>query len=120
MGLIRLPWANSLALPRLHGHWAALLLGLIFGTAVGPCTFAYLAPVLGLAFAVARENPLYAMLLLLAYGAGHCALIVVAGASAGKVQRILAWNSASRAATWIKRACGLLVLCGAAWMIYTA
>jgi cytochrome c-type biogenesis protein len=120
MGIVRMPWDGGAALPRLHGHFAALLLGLIFGTAVGPCTFAYLAPVLGLAFSVAKEAPGYAMLLLLAYGIGHCALIVVAGVSAGRVQKVLDWNGSSRASVWIKRTCGVLVLAGAGWLVYTA
>jgi cytochrome c-type biogenesis protein len=120
MGVIKMPWDGGVSLPRLHGHFAALLLGLIFGTAVGPCTFAYLAPVLGLVFSVAKEQPAYAMLLLLSYGIGHCALIVVAGVSAGRVQKVLDWNGASRTALWIKRACGILVIAGAAWLVYTA
>jgi cytochrome c-type biogenesis protein len=120
MGVIKMPWDRGVDLPRLHGHFAALLLGLIFGVAVGPCTFAYLAPVLGLVFHVARAQPLYAMLLLFAYGIGHCVLIVVAGVSAGRVQKILDWNGASRAAVWSKRVCGMLVIAGAGWLVYTA
>jgi len=102
VGVVPLPWKGGLPLPRLHGPAAALLLGLIFGAAVGPCTFAYLAPVLGVAFGVARTQPGYAMSLLLAYGVGHCVLIVVAGVSANRVQGILDWNGSSRAAVWIR------------------
>jgi cytochrome c-type biogenesis protein len=120
MGILPMPWNGGVNLPHLHGHFAALLLGLIFGVAVGPCTFAYLAPVLGLVFNVAKDQPGYAMLLLFAYGVGHCALIVVAGVSAGRVQKVLDWNGASRTAIWIKRTCGFLVLAGAGWLVYTA
>ena len=110
MGVIPMPWDKGVNLPQLHGHGAALVLGLIFGVAVGPCTFAYLAPVLGVVFNVARSQPAYAALLLLAYGIGHCILIVIAGVSAGRVQKVLDWNGKSLAAVWIKRVCGLLVL----------
>lgn len=120
MGIVPMPWDKGVNLPKLHGHFAALLLGLIFGVAVGPCTFAYLAPVLGLVFHVAKDQPSYAMLLLFAYGVGHCALIVVAGISAGRVQKVLDWNGHTRTALWIKRVCGLFVLAGAGWLIYTA
>jgi len=120
LGLISLPWERGLSLPRYQGKLAALLLGLIFGVALGPCTFAYLAPVLGVIFGVARTQPGFAALLLLAYGIGHCALIVAAGVSAGRVQRVLDWNGNSRSAVWLRRGCGALVLVGAGWLVFTA
>ena len=85
LNILPLPWERGLSLPRFQGRAAALLLGLIFGVALGPCTFAYLAPILGVIFGVARTQPGFAVLLLLAYGIGHCVLIVAAGVSAEKV-----------------------------------
>jgi cytochrome c-type biogenesis protein len=120
LDILPLPWERGLSLPRYQGKAAALLLGLIFGVALGPCTFAYLAPILGLIFSVARTQPGFSVLLLLAYGIGHCALIVAAGASVEKVQRVLDWNGNSRGAAWMKRVCGLLVLAGAFWLVYTS
>jgi cytochrome c-type biogenesis protein len=120
LGFLPVPWERGVSLPRYQGKAAALLLGLIFGVALGPCTFAYLAPVLGVIFAVARTQPGFAALLLLAYGIGHCTLIVVAGASTEKVQRVLDWQGSSRGAVWMRRACGLFVLAGAAWLVVTA
>ena len=118
--ILPLPWERGLSLPRFQGKAAALLLGLIFGVALGPCTFAYLAPILGVVFGVARTQPGFAALLLLAYGVGHCALIVAAGVSVEKVQQVLDWNGSSAGAKWLRRACGLLVLAGAGWMVWTA
>ena len=118
--ILQLPWERGLSLPRFQGKAAALLLGLIFGVALGPCTFAYLAPVLGVIFGVARTQPGFAVLLLLAYGIGHCVLIVAAGVSAEKVQQVLDWNGSSGGAKWLRRICGLLVLGGAGWLIWTA
>jgi cytochrome c-type biogenesis protein len=118
--VLPLPWERGLSLPRYQGKAAALVLGLIFGVALGPCTFAYLAPVLGVIFSVARTQPGFAALLLLAYGIGHCALIVAAGASAEKVQKVLDWNGNSRGALWLRRSCGLLVLAGAGWLVFSA
>lgn len=120
IGVLPLPWERGLSLPRYQGKLAALLLGLVFGLALGPCTFAYLAPVLGVVFGVAHTQPGFAALLLLAYGLGHCALIVAAGVSAEKVQQVLDWNGNSSGAVWLRRSCGLLVLAGATWLIYTA
>ena len=120
LNILPLPWERGLSLPRFQGRAAALLLGLIFGVALGPCTFAYLAPVLGVIFGVARTQPGFAVLLLLAYGVGHCVLIVAAGVSAEKVQQVLDWNGSSGGAKWLRRTCGLLVLGGAGWLIWTA
>jgi cytochrome c-type biogenesis protein len=120
LGVLPLPWERGLSLPRCKGRAAALLLGLVFGMALGPCTFAYLAPVLGVVFGVARRQPGFAVVLLLAYGLGHCALIVAAGASASRAQRVLDWHEGSAGAAWLKRGCGLLVLAGAVWLVFSA
>ena len=64
---------------RARGLPAALGLGLIFGIALGPCTFAYLAPMLAVVFAAGREHLGYGLLLIGAYGVGHCTVIVAAG-----------------------------------------
>lgn len=118
LGILPLPWERGLQLPRYHGKAAAFLLGLVFGVALGPCTFAYLAPILGVIFSVARTRPGFAVLLLLSYGLGHCALIVAAGASTERVQQVLDWNGTSRGAAWMRRVCGVLVFVGAAWLVY--
>ncbi len=103
-----------------RGPLAALLLGLIFGIALGPCTFAYMAPMLGVTFKVASTRLLYGVILLLAYGIGHCSVIVLAGTSTGWVQRYLNWNEASKGAIVVKRICGVLVLAGGLYLIYAA
>lgn len=102
------------------GLLAAFMLGLVFGIALGPCTFAYMAPMLGVTFKLAKTAPLYGASLLLAYGIGHCAVIVVAGTFTEVVQRFLNWNENSKAVTVIKGVCGALVVLGGIWMIYTA
>lgn len=102
------------------GLWPALLLGLIFGIALGPCTFAYMAPVLGVTFKVGADQPIFAGSLLLLYGVGHCSIIVAAGSASGWVQRYLNWNQNSGAVTWLRRACGVLVIGGGLWLIYSA
>lgn len=103
-----------------RGLRAAFLLGLVFGIALGPCTFAFMAPVLALTFRVAVSAPVFAGALLLAYGVGHCAVIVGAGTSAEAVQRYLNWNTNSQAMDIVKKVCGVLVIAGGLWMLYTA
>lgn len=102
------------------GYLAAFILGLVFGVALGPCTFAYMAPMLGVTFKLAATNLLYGIALLLAYGVGHCAVIVAAGTSTELVQRYLNWNEHSKGLTWVKAVCGILVILGGVWLIYSA
>ncbi|QBG48983.1 cytochrome C biogenesis protein [Verrucomicrobia bacterium S94] len=102
------------------GLLAAFILGLIFGIALGPCTFAYMAPMLGVTFKLGAEQPLYAGSLLLMYGIGHCSVIVAAGTSTGLVQKYMNWNESSKGADLLKKVCGVLVLIGGLYLIYTA
>lgn len=103
-----------------RGALAAFLLGLIFGIALGPCTFAYMAPMLAVVFKAGADQPVYAGSLLLLYGIGHCAVIVLAGTFTEVVQRYLNWNEKSKGALILKKVCGGLVLIGGLYMIYTA
>ncbi|MCX6089438.1 MAG: cytochrome C biogenesis protein [Candidatus Atribacteria bacterium] len=102
------------------GLLAAFMLGFLFGIALGPCTFAYMAPVLGVTFRVGANAPLFAAALLTAYGIGHCSVIVIAGTSTQMVRTFLRWNEASPASGIIKKICGVLVLAGGLYLIYTA
>ncbi|MFA6562347.1 MAG: cytochrome c biogenesis protein CcdA [Verrucomicrobiia bacterium] len=102
------------------GLLAAFILGLVFGIALGPCTFAYMAPMLAVTFKLAKSNPLYGASLLLAYGVGHCAVIVLAGTFTEMVQRYLNWNEQSKGLAIVKTVCGVLVLLGGVWLIYSA
>jgi cytochrome c-type biogenesis protein len=121
LGLIPMPWSGpgQVGMKR-KGLLAAFLLGLIFGIALGPCTFAFMAPILGVAFKVAKTTALYSAALLLAYGIGHCAVIVVAGTSTELVQRYLNWNEQSRGVKAVKAICGALVILGGVYLIYAA
>lgn len=121
LDVIPMPWSGpgQVGMQR-KGLIAALVLGLVFGVALGPCTFAYMAPMLAVTFKLAATNPGYGVLLLLAYGIGHCAVIVAAGTSTGLVQRFLNWTEDSRGTRILKKTCGVLVLLGGLWMIYIA
>lgn len=121
LDVLPVPWSSPAQVrTKRRGALAALLLGLIFGVALGPCTFAYMAPVLAIVLKVAASRPIYAAALLAVYGAGHCLVIVAAGTSAGWVQRYLNWNERSRGTVVLKRICGVLVLLGGLWLLYTA
>jgi cytochrome c-type biogenesis protein len=105
---------------KMRGLLAALILGLVFGIALGPCTFAYMAPVLAVTFKVAANNLIYGIALLFVYGIGHCSVIVLAGTFTEVVQQYLNWNEKSRGADILKKVCGALVLIGGLYLIYIA
>lgn len=121
LGVLPAPWSGpgQVGLKR-KGLLAALILGLVFGIALGPCTFAYMAPMLSVTFKMGATRPAYAASLLLVYGTGHCSVIVVAGTFTEVVQRYLDWNESSKGALVLRRLCGVLVLLGGIWMIYAA
>lgn len=102
------------------GLLAAFILGLVFGIALGPCTFAYMAPILGVTFKLASTNLIYGIILLLAYGIGHCSVIILAGTFTEIVQRYMNWNEKSKGSVILKKICGFLVLLGGLWLIYSA
>lgn len=102
------------------GLLAAFILGLVFGVALGPCTFAYMAPMLGVTFKLASTNLGYGILLLVVYGIGHCSVIILAGTFTKVVQQYMNWNEKSHGTAILKKICGVLVLLGGLWLIYTA
>jgi cytochrome c-type biogenesis protein len=120
LDVIKLDWNNSaLKQTKSKGLLAALILGLLFGLALGPCTFAYMAPVLGVVFQTAQTDYIFSIILLTAFGIGHCSVIVGAGTLTGKVQKYLNWSDGSKTVLWIKRVCGVLVILGGIYLIFT-
>ena len=121
LDVIPMPWSGpgQVGMKR-KGLLAALILGLVFGVALGPCTFAYMAPMLGMVFKAAASSALFGVGLILSYGIGHCSVIVLAGTFTELVQRYLNWNESSRGAVILKRICGVLVILGGFYMVFTA
>jgi cytochrome c-type biogenesis protein len=121
LGVIPMPWTGPGQVGmRRKGMLAAFILGLVFGIALGPCTFAYMAPMLGVTFKLASTNLLYGVLLLMIYGIGHCSVIVFAGTCTELVQRYMNWNEKSKGTVIVKSICGVLVLLGGIYLIYSA
>ncbi len=101
-----------------RGLRAAFILGLIFGIALGPCTFAYMAPILAIVLSTAGTRLLFGILLLVFYGVGHCSVIVLAGTFTEILQKYLNWSADSKGALWLKRICGVLVILGGIYLIF--
>ncbi len=121
LDVLKLSWNGIIPRTSIARGWkGAFLLGLIFGIGLGPCTFAYMAPVLGVVFSVATTSMLKGLSLIAAFGVGHCGVIVGAGGAAGTVQKYLDWTEQSKGATWLKRSAGVLVIVGGIYFVYTA
>jgi cytochrome c-type biogenesis protein len=120
LGIIKLELPGA-ANAKTHGKGvgAGFLLGLIFGLALGPCTFAYMAPILAIVLAKSSTSLVYGIPLLLAYGIGHCAVIVFAGTFSRVIENYLHWNENSKILGLVKKACGLLLLVAAGYMIWS-
>jgi len=121
LDVIPLPIGGPAGMPTTRrGYLAALVIGFVYGVALGPCTFAYMAPVLAVAFKTGATAPLFAAGLFTAFGVGHCAVITAAGTSVKRVQDYLKWSEDSRAMLIGRRVCGVLVLAGGLYFLYTA
>jgi len=120
LGVIPMPFsARTGKIGTRRGLAAAFVLGLVFGLALGPCTFAFMAPMLGITFSVARTNMAYGIVLLAAYGVGHCSVIVAAGTFSEVVERYLKWSDKSRGLDVLKKICGALVILGGVYLLWT-
>ena len=119
MGVVPLPFLNGINRPQFQkkGYFAALVLGIIFGIAVGPCTFAYMAPLLGMVFKTASFDFYFAAFLILLYAAGHCLIIIISGLSFELVEKLLQFHEKSRAVKILKIFCGLLVILGGVYLL---
>ena len=105
---------------RRRGVLAGLLLGLIYGLSLGPCTFGFIAPVLALSLKVSTQRPLFALGLMLAFASGHCGVIIAAGTSTSLVQRYLDWNGKTQVGAWLRRAAGALLIASGLYLLYMA
>jgi len=98
------------AAPARRGASGALVLGLVYGVILGPCSFAFLAPMIGIVFSAGGGNLAFGAGLMAAFAFGHCAAIVAAGTFGDAVRAFLARRGSGIAATWFKRACGAAVV----------
>lgn len=96
LDIIPIPWSGpgNVSIKR-KGALASFIIGAVFGIALGPCTFAYMAPMLSITFQLAATKVWYGILLLLVYAIGHCSMIIFAGTFTEIVQQYLNWNERS-------------------------
>jgi cytochrome c-type biogenesis protein len=122
LGLLPLPsFAATATQVRRRGAVGAAFLGLVFGVALGPCTFAFMAPLLAIALRASGAGAAgYGALLVALYGLGHALAIAVAGTSLQSVNRWLGWKVGARATVAAKAVAGGAVLLGGAYFVWSA
>ena len=89
---------------------SSFLIGLIFGVGLGPCTFAFMAPMLGIVFQMSYENMSIGIMMILLFALGHSLTIAIAGTFVQFVEKILKISENSKKIQYIRRSCGALVI----------
>lgn len=119
MDIISVPWfgARKEGVKR-KGALGALTLGLLFGIASGPCTFAFLAPVLAVVFSTASASAAFGTLLLTSYALGHCAVLIIAGTSVERAKHFADWNRETKTARRVKAVIGILLILAGLYFLY--
>ena len=117
--VVELPWFRSLV-TRVEGHTARpTLVGFLFGASLGPCTFSFMAPALGVALSISRTQPLRAASLLLAFAMAHTAVVTAAGVFGGATERFLDSRGATRAAAVFRKGTGVVLILGGLYFLYS-
>lgn len=121
MGAVNLPFMNLIREERFASRSGAtaFIIGLLFGLGVGPCTFAYMAPVLGVVFQTAKVNFMYSLSLILLFGLGQCVILTLAGTSVKLVQRYLDWDKKTGLLKVLRIVLGVMFILIAAYFVYS-
>jgi cytochrome c-type biogenesis protein len=112
LDVVKMPDFDSPNLARFtkKGFLTSFIVGLIFGIGLGPCTFAFMAPMLGFVFQASSNSLSYGILLMAAFAIGHIGVIVFAGTFVEWVEKYLKWSSGSKKTQILKKICGILVI----------
>ena len=113
-------WSRGLPTPKRRGPGIAFLFGAAFGFALGPCAFAWIAPVLGAAWLGVADGLLAPVMLLTLFAVGHCAGVWLAADSLDRVQRWLDRFERQSGLRYGRFACGGLLLVSGGYLLAAA
>lgn len=111
-----LPTWNSKFTSR-KGYIGALFFGLTYGIVSGPCTFAFVAPVLALI--TLQKEILYGLFLMLGFTLGHIFPLLIAGTSVGLVESWLNHKHYMKTANVFRKVSGILIIIVGIYFIYS-
>ena len=98
----------------------AVVLGLVSGLAVGPCTIAYVSPVLSLAMSQASQGLFAPVMLVVCYALGHSSVLVCAGTFSQIFSEFLDSDKDSLTYWAVKTVnilCGIALICGGVYLV---
>lgn len=117
--VVELPWFRTLV-TRVEGKTARpTMVGFLFGASLGPCTFSFMAPALGVAMSISRTQPFRAVGLLVAFAVAHTAVVTLAGVFGGATERYLQSRGATRAVALFRKGTGVLLILGGLYFLYS-
>jgi cytochrome c-type biogenesis protein len=117
--VVELPWFKSLT-SKVEGRTARpTLVGFLFGASLGPCTFSFMAPALGVAATLSQTRPLHAAGLLVAFAVAHTAVVTAAGVFGGATERFLDSRGATRAVAVFRKGTGVVLILGGLYFLYS-
>ncbi len=104
--------------PRDGRKRGAVFLGLVIGVGLGPCTFVFIAPILGLTLTLSAAEQAFGILLLGIFALAHCMLLVLAGISPRFINFFLRWNDLSLSSSVLRKICGILLISGGIYLFF--
>ncbi|UOD35115.1 cytochrome C biogenesis protein [Deferribacteraceae bacterium V6Fe1] len=118
LGLVNLNWKGFQYKSVKVNVLSVFIMGFIFGIGLGPCTFAYIAPIIGFTFKISGAEILRPALLLLFFAVGHTITIAVAGVSGNLVAKFLKFNEKSNFLNVLQKIVGVgLVIIGIFYLL---
>lgn len=100
----------------------AVILGIVSGLAVGPCSIAYVSPVLSLAMSLASESEsggfFVSVMLILAYALGYSLVIILAGTFAQVFAVYLQSERGDKVLKCVNILCGLGLIAAGLYFLY--
>ncbi|MBQ4470035.1 MAG: cytochrome C biogenesis protein [Synergistaceae bacterium] len=98
----------------------AIILGIVSGLAVGPCSIAYVSPILSLAMSLASESGSFIVpvMLILAYALGYSLVIILAGTFAQIFAGYLQSERGDKVLKCVNVLCGLGLIAAGLYFLY--
>lgn len=118
LGIINLNWNGFQYKSKNINMLNVFLIGFVFGMGLGPCTFAYIAPIIGFTFKMSASDIARPAVLMLFFAVGHTLTIAVAGISGNIIQKFLNFNENSNFLKIFQKVIGvILVIIGISYLL---
>ena len=101
-----------------HDLRGAVVLGIVSGLAIGPCSIAYITPILSLAMSQASEGFMTSFSLILAYALGYSAVLVLAGTFAQLASKWLQSERGDKVLRALNIVCGVALIAVGIYLIH--